>query len=637
MIKNNFRIIAVKILDGCDPNYLKILKPNKLYYFYNNFQIDKDEKISCQEALPDDFYSANGININISAIVGKNGSGKSTIIEILFRIINNIAHKYSLKPNQLVYTNGLKASLYFETDYFYKITVNNKQIEVFKYTQKGVLSKVPVSDFRIKDFFYTVAVNYSHYAYNTNELGEEINWLDSLFHKNDGYQIPLVINSMRKDGNIEINNENHLVTARLITNLLTPNKESSFSFKKIAPKINAVSLKLELKKSRRTSPIYKYTYKNPESREFLGKYVTLNDLNINKHGVFEKLNKHYNFRYNSLDKEKYEIVFDYILYKLVSIAIKYVDYNKYFNQGFMRFEEEYLDEYFSELINDDSHIVFKLMQTLNYLKFEHIPFKNNTFDLEELTHRLDDVLSKRLKRKVKRIEIIPPPIFNVEINVKSNDKDSEVFSLSKLSSGEKQLIYSVSSILYHLSNLNSISNTKKRISYKYINIILEEIELYFHPEMQRSYINHIISSIENINLKKIKGINICFVTHSPFVLSDIPLSNVLFLDDTGCPVHQPEKFQTFGGNVIDLLSKSFFLDKGYIGEFAKNKIQGIIDNLQTDNDETISVVDKESLLNNVKLIGEPFLKEKLTEMYYAKYEKEKLIQELEDKIKELKG
>lgn len=639
MDKNNFRIVAVKTLKGCDPNYLKILKPNQLYYFYNNIEIE-DEKITPQDELPNNFYSANGVNINISAIVGKNGSGKSTIIEILFRIINNIAHKHSHNENSLKFTNDLKAELYFQADYFYKVTVDDTEINIFKYNRRGNLIHSPVKDYSLKEFFYTIAVNYSHYAYNASELGKEINWLDSLFHKNDGYQIPLVINPMRRNGNIEINNENHLVTARLITYLLTPNNKESFNFKKIAPKLNAVSLKLTLKKSKRNTPIYVHDGDKEVGNFYAGKEVTLDDISIDKNDLFKRLNTRYNFKYNRLDVNKYSLALDYILYKLISIAVKYADYNKYFDKSSMRFNEEKIDDYFSELISDESHVVYKLKQTLNFLRFEHIPFeKNKTYDLEELTVKLDSVLSKRPKINVQRIDVIPPPIFNVVINVQSDD-NSKVFPLRNLSSGEKQLIYSVSSILYHLSNLNSISNRKNRISYKYINIVLEEIELYFHPEMQRKYIDHIVRSIENINLKRIKGINICFITHSPFVLSDIPKSNILFLDDKGCPAPQSEIPQTFGGNIIDLLSKSFFLDNGYIGEFSKKKIQEIIDILQ-ENTKGNQVADKESLLNTINLVGEPFLKDKLIKMYNEKYDndiydKEKHIKKLEDELNELR-
>ena len=47
--------------------------------------------------LPEDFFTAkhnNGLQVNISAVVGMNGDGKSTLIELAMRLINNCAKHY---------------------------------------------------------------------------------------------------------------------------------------------------------------------------------------------------------------------------------------------------------------------------------------------------------------------------------------------------------------------------------------------------------------------------------------------------------------------------------------------------------------------------------------------------------------
>ena len=148
--------------------------------------------------------------------------------------------------------------------------------------------------------------------------------------------------------------------------------------------------------------------------------------------------------------------------------------------------------------------------------------------------------------------------------------------------------------------------------------------------------NAILYSLEKINKKTIY---IIFATHSPFLLSDIPKQNVIFLDrykkddievKTGnqkfgnCKVLNglKEKKQTFGANIHTLLSDSFFMENGLMGEFAKNKIQEIMDFLN-DKKTIEEISTKEGQIKQVILsIGEPFLKQKLLEMYYRKFKDE---------------
>ena len=67
-----FNIDYITILPGC--HYTKNLTENHPYRF--NME------------LAEGFF---GKNINVHAIVGKNGSGKSSLLEIMFRLINNLS------------------------------------------------------------------------------------------------------------------------------------------------------------------------------------------------------------------------------------------------------------------------------------------------------------------------------------------------------------------------------------------------------------------------------------------------------------------------------------------------------------------------------------------------------------------
>src|SRR5690606_20738798 len=117
-----------------------------------------------------------------------------------------------------------------------------------------------------------------------------------------------------------------------------------------------------------------------------------------------------------LDLKKYKIAIDYIIYKLVSIALKYYNHEEiYFIKEINSFDQTKLSDFFKELFEDTSHITLKLRQTISYLRFKHIDLKNQTLELAKLSETNDAILSKRRNLQVENIELIPPPIFNTEI------------------------------------------------------------------------------------------------------------------------------------------------------------------------------------------------------------------------------
>lgn len=180
------------------------------------------------------------------------------------------------------------------------------------------------------------------------------------------------------------------------------------------------------------------------------------------------------------------------------------------------------------------------------------------------------------------------------------------FKMSDLSSGELQMLNSISTYIYHLRNLNYHVGAEGFVEYSYVNLILEEVELYFHPEYQRRYVYEMLRQIEQVKLNNIKAINIILVTHSPFVLTDIPKNNVLFLQK-GEPVRVMQE-NTFGANIHSLLQNGFFLEGSPMGEFAKEKINKMFERLH--NGEY-----SDELFEEIKLVSEPLLKTQLYQLY----------------------
>lgn len=137
----------------------------------------------------------------------------------------------------------------------------------------------------------------------------------------------------------------------------------------------------------------------------------------------------------------------------------------------------------------------------------------------------------------------------------------------------------LSYIFYHIKNIASIKgeNGKRVVGYHHINLIFDEAELYYHPEYQRQYVKRLLERMAmcHINRTNIRSINIIIITHSPFILSDIPEPNILFLhrEDENIEV---EPGRTLGANVYDLLRNGFFLDYA-IGDLVQMKLQEIMD------------------------------------------------------------
>ena len=234
-------------------------------YFFNDYYIQDDfsenlvrNERSIQNKLPN-FY---GKNINIQAIVGLNGSGKSSILDLMYIIINNFSYMFERSHDRsgaesLCFVDDVEASLYYSIENVeYKIQCDKDKV----FFQKRETDKVPfenvelfqLNDLRtIKDFdwssevscisniakqfFYTIVSNYSiqsfipsnykcpTHVYNHDEKKDDLSWnvnsygyswdenrdkndnkekiwINSIFHKNDGYVRSIVLNPYRHKG-----------------------------------------------------------------------------------------------------------------------------------------------------------------------------------------------------------------------------------------------------------------------------------------------------------------------------------------------------------------------------------------------------------------------------------------------------
>lgn len=131
-----------------------------------------------------------------------------------------------------------------------------------------------------------------------------------------------------------------------------------------------------------------------------------------------------------------------------------------------------------------------------------------------------------------------------------------------------------------------------------------------------------------------------FTTHDPLTLSDIPNSNTVYIKRENYSNYsevlefnsseRPSK--TFGANVTDLLSDSFFIEKSLIGDFAFDKIKECIEWL---NNKDV-VENKEYYKKIIYLIDEPIIQRKLAEMYDNKMEEHFVNDIIDEQIERLR-
>ncbi len=213
-----------------------------------------------------------------------------------------------------------------------------------------------------------------------------------------------------------------------------------------------------------------------------------------------------------------------------------------------------------------------------------------------------------------------------------NNICGEIFLLGwyDMSSGEK-CILSMYSRFYTLAKKSFIVNEN-------ILILIDEIDTYMHPEWQRNIINNLVVMCNDLFEKF--NVQIIITSHSPFIISDLPSSNVVYLyghDENATTENKSSlDLYTFAANIHTLYSKAFFLDNT-IGEFATRKIKQVIKDLNEKScDEIMSIAGrKEEIQYIINNIGEPIIKRKLSQLYQEKFPEQ--LDEYKLEIERLKG
>lgn len=294
-----------------------------------------------------------------------------------------------------------------------------------------------------------------------------------------------------------------------------------------------------------------------------------------------------------------DVAWEYLLYKTIKVIWTYKHYEDLWTYAFSKnFDEGVFKKRLVELLMDGSHRTAKIRRVVAYLRFckdeDYYIKQGDVVDVDTIYKWMVTKIGSQLYpaydyHVINKDDLLPPPSYIVTLQLVDNEHLQEykekgtrcmdIIPFEGLSSGERQIAYTLGNLIYHLRNIESnskdINSSINHVSthkYGYVNVMLDEVELYFHPDLQRRFISLLLDSIKGLQLPSNYGINITLITHSPFVLSDIPDNNILCM---ARKEHVDAFDKTFAANIHDLFNNTFILPYT-IGEYAQLKITEIV-------------------------------------------------------------
>jgi predicted ATPase len=491
----------------------------------------RDESTTYKSIFPD--------NINVTAIVGENGSGKSSILEALITLVS---FKKDVDKEISFFLISADVSSSKSPKYYKKcinMSIDNKYEE---------LGRQPLLYF-----------NYS-LDYLTNKYVS----FDKFYHRKDDYEIPTVLIPSKKEKKVDILNIDYVVERNMLdftinNNLSFENIEKFFTIKKF--KLSKNSNKIIAKRLQTSQYDIQTTTSYVQDDIKNNIYAYLNRIDgTNKENDLELLNNLYILK--KVYENRSKVIFPE-LKALLENDVKNIDKDK-FKKILQIIKEKTFNDIFS-----DSDGLEKIYDSFN--------FKDSDDEIKEnLKILLDGKISKIADYEELLLKI--PGWVDIEL---FDEKD---INLKDLSYGQKFLNRFAYTLLYQVKKIDQIYKDSPFI------ILLDEVELGLHPQLQKEFLKFIL---EILNIYSNTRFHIVFTSHSPFLLSDIPKENVIFLEKYkendeevknenqivgNCKnVSKDIKLKTFGANIHTLLSDGFFMSDGLMGEFAKGKINEIKD------------------------------------------------------------
>lgn len=150
-------------------------------------------------------------------------------------------------------------------------------------------------------------------------------------------------------------------------------------------------------------------------------------------------------------------------------------------------------------------------------------------------------------------------------------------------------------------------------------LLIDEPDLYSHPEWQKMVIKQIIDTINKVETMPVQ---IVLTSHSPIILSDFSSKNVIYLysdseKNRTLVDGDKEHKNTFGANVYSLFNDAFFMESGVVGEWAKSKIYDVYSKFKSSD---AIYENRDYYLGFVDLIGDEMIKREMKKLLAKRQE-----------------
>lgn len=508
-----------------------------------NYNVEKQEiSIEKNKSYLENFYGK--VISDITAIVGENGVGKTTLLDLIGRTykdrleLSNISNNEILDKYFIIY-HVVDNIFYFEGSG--NISISNCKED------SNVQEK---SNSRFNSFYFKkVDIDYKIFEY-INDVNEKIVYLNDNYIRSTE---DLVIYSEsvnttkflpRVLGDIFSLKEWYLVYIDLVDSGMVKSKDATILFKRdnevqyedkfiISPINEDTSEYLD------TNLLYIEEYLSDffsHSISCVVSYIIKKSIEISNGDIYNEWHKLNNIYRNKVNFkfDEYKELFN----RCIDIISNNKSYEYYDERNVLVKYVESISDLFYKLYNVKEYIIpgideFKLRLESG--------FKNNAvIDFIEAFINIQKIVSS-LKINKKEDWIYEYDEF--EDYSKLNLQLAMPFDIFRInmSTGEKKLISLLSQITYEVKKYISMQPIRVANQEKNYIILVDEIESTMHLEWSRSLLNFIIKYIENQYLDYDREkkqfyrdlglrVQLIFTTHSPFLLSDLRKNSVIALE-----------------------------------------------------------------------------------------------------------